>query len=443
MDIQLPSHIEAEEVFIGILINNIEVATTLLSRPSPDDFWLERHQIIVKTLYDLSDTSNPVDIISISEHLKSKKLLEKVGNVSYLTKLTNQGLSSSNIEYYANLITEKSQRRTIIKSMLNILDKVQDESTSVHSLLEQSEKDIFSITNKSFQALNKSFELFYQDFLTIAEERLDTKNPGTGGISTKFARLDDILSGFHNGDLIILAARPSIGKTALALNFIDHITIQDRIPSAFFSLEMSGVDIVSRIICMETRIEADKIRKNMLTTDDIQKIIQSFTPLLDVPLLISDSPSMSIFDIRIQARRLVKLKNIKIIFIDYLGLIGYFDEQDVRYNIPRHEKFLEISRQLKALARELNIPIVVLAQLNRDVENKVPNLASIRDSGAIEQDADVVMFLHREDRQLPHTKLMVAKQRNGPVGDVTMQFQANTMRFQEMPNTSSTAYSQS
>lgn len=432
----LPNNIEAEQALLGILLNDVEILASVSNYPIPQDFFLERNSIIAKTIFELSDNGNQVDIISVSETLRSNKLLEKVGGVAYLSELTDKGFSKHNIEFYIDVIIGKSQRRNIIQHTYALLSQAQDESVDIDTLIEQSEKNIFAITDRSQSALYHHANEFFSEFIKLVQKRSKEQNAGEfSGIETKYPQLDTMLAGLNDGDLIILAARPSIGKTAFALNLINNISIENQIPAAFFSLEMSGMDIVSRLICIRTGIDSNKIRKNMLNTNDISNIMQKLGSKFNTPLYISDTSSLNIFDLKIQARRLVLKEQVKIIIVDYLGLIGYQNNRDSnngRFNfMARYEKFSEISCSLKALARELKIPVIVLSQLNRDSEGKEPTLANIRESGAIEQDADVVLMLHRDNRNQTDTKLIIAKQRNGPTGEVNFIFSPSSTSFIE------------
>ena len=425
-DLVLPHNIEAEQSFLGTLLNNITILPSLSVTPSPKDFFLDRHSIIASAIY--SDTQVEIDIVSITEILKSQGNLEKIGGPVYLAELTNQGFHSANIEYYANLIVEKSQRRSIIKNMHTLVADAQNESIGIQSILEKTEKNIFEITDRDSHADYYSFENIVTQFgknldTMISSDRI---KGSYAGIPTKYPVLDQMLAGLHGGDLIILAARPSMGKTALALNFINNIAIEEHIPTAFFSLEMSALDITTRIVCMRTKVDSSKIRQNMLDPTDISKISIGISVSMKAPLFISDASVLNLFDLRVQARRLVKTHGVKVIFVDYLGLVS----SDGHHN-SIYERVTEVSRALKAIARELKIPFVVLAQLNRDSEDREPSLAHLRDSGAIEQDADVVLLLHRPKRDSHDAKVIIAKQRNGPTGEAYFRFDHKYSLFSE------------
>ena len=425
----LPHALEAEKSLLGAILNQPDVITRLDVLPQPSDFFLERNRLIFEAIYKLSDHGNIIDLVSVTETLQQSKALEKAGGPAYLAELTSSGMFSDNIEYYSKVIVEKSQRRQLIKNAHTTLESAYDESNEINYLLEKSEQDIFSITDRTKTSVYFLFQHFYEEFVNFIHNS-KRKVGEYSGIPTGFERLDEMLTGLQQGELIVIGARPSVGKTAFALNIVHNIAIEHKVSAAFFSLEMSGRDIISRIVCMRSGIQGNKIRQNMLSTQDLSHISRSVGQIAEAPLYISDVTSMRLFDLRVQSRRLVMRENVKVVFIDYLGLIRSND--NVPKNISRFEQFSEISRSLKELARELHVPIVVLSQLNRDAEDKEPTLANIRESGAIEQDADVVLFLHRKSREEDHTTLIIAKQRNGPVGKVNFIFSPDKMKFQEI-----------
>ncbi len=431
--IELPSNVEAERALLCIFINEPSSLNLLDLSIYPEDLFLERHQVILSSLFDLSDSGRQIDIISLVEQLASAGELERSGGAVYVSELSGLGISGVNVSYYVELIIEKSQRRALLELSQTLQRHAPDPREDVSSILENTEKNIFTITDRTQHFTYQPFSSIGKKVVEIIQERDKQEHEGTlRGIPTGYHRLDALLSGLQNGEFVIIGARPSIGKTAFALNLINNICFGNKIAAGFFSLEMSDIDIIGRLISMRTGINSSRIRSNNLYPDDFTKISQKILKNLDDPLFISDVPSMSLFDIRIQARRLVIKEGVKIIFIDYLGLIDYTRRDDVRgLTIPRFEKVTEISRSLKALARELYIPIVALSQVNRDSEGREPTLANIRDSGSIEQDADVVMFLHRESRDDNATKLIVAKQRNGPVDSINFNFDAKTLNFFE------------
>ncbi len=432
----LPYSEDAEQSLLGVMLNDEGLVSSLEHLPAPSDFYLERHQIIFSAILDISETGTPLDLISLVEFLIASNKLEKTGGKSYLSMLLEKGLvGASAAQYYVNLIVDKSQRRLLTKYAYEMQEQAMNESSDISKVVEESEKNIFNITNKSQSAMYHRASEFSDEFFTFVSDNMDKKQGEFSGIPTGYDELDKYLTGFQKGELIILGARPSVGKTAFALNLLKNISIDQDIPAAFFSLEMSGRDIISRMVCAMTGIESNRIRQNMLDTQHLQDISGCISTFNKANLFISDVPSLSLFDLKIQSRRLVVKEKVEIIFVDYLGLINYFhryddEKNDGKKTIPFFQQVSEISRALKALARELKIPFVVLVQLNRDSEGREPTLANIRDSGAIEQDADVVMFLHRASRQDPRTILNISKQRNGPVG--TLNYEFKDMVFSEI-----------
>ncbi len=401
----LPYNEDAEQSLLGVMLNDEGLISSLGHLPAVSDFYLERHQIIFSAIIDISETGTPLDLISLVEFLTASNQLEKTGGKSYLSMLLEKGLvGASAAQYYVSLIIEKSQRRLLTKYAYEMQEQALDESSNIDTVVSESEKNIFNITNRSQNALYHKASEFSDDFYRFITENMDKKQGELSGIPSGYDALDQLLTGFQESNLIILGARPSVGKTAFALNLLKNISIDQNIPAAFFSLEMSGRDIISRMICAMTGIESNRIRKNMLTTQHLQDISGCISAFNKAKIFISDMPSLSLFDLKIQSRRLVAKEKVKIIFVDYLGLINYFHRNDDdqyrgRSMMPLFQQVSEISRALKGLARELEIPFVVLVQLNRDSEGREPTLANIRDSGAIEQDADVVMFLHRASRK--------------------------------------------
>ena len=435
MENELPNNIEVEQMLLGSLINTPDHLTQMAFLPDAEDFFLERNRLLFKVIADLFDEGKPIDVLSIKAVLQSSKSLEKAGGASYIAELVDKGMLSDNIDYYSKIIIEKSQRRQLIKNAYRMLDNASDESSEIDTLLETSEQDMFSITDKTQSVTYVPFRHFYDEFATFINTK---RKPGEFmGIASGFAQLDEYLAGFQKGEFIIIGARPSVGKTAFALNLVNNITINNQVASGFFSLEMSGRDIISRVVTMRSDIDSNKIRTNTLSMDDRARIAKNMGSILDAPSYISEISSMTLFDLRVQARRLVKKEKVEIIFIDYLGLLRYVSpNSEQRMHLPKHEQFSEISRSLKALARELNIPIIALSQLNREARDGVetePTLANIRESGSIEQDADVVIFLHRKDKDLQSTKrsLIIAKQRNGPTGKINFEFLQQRMQFRE------------
>ena len=424
----LPYNEDAEQSFLGVLLNNASIFSGLDNKPGEVDFYFERHRLLFSAIVQLWDTGNPVDIVSVSDFLTSENKLRLAGGSSYISSLVEKGIiGESAIGYYAQIIIQKSQRRRLIQFSGEMLGWAQDESKEILGVIEECEKSIFDVTDRIQSKMYHNVEHYLSEFYSVVQRRSEEPQGTYSGIETKFPKLDKFLSGLQNGELIILGARPSVGKTAFSLNMVQNIAFDQSIPVGYFSMEMQGREIVSRIICQLTNIDNEKIRQNMLSDIELQRIQKVVIKYSGANLFISDIKSLSLFDLKVQSRRLVHKEGVKVIFIDYLGLLNYYhrfnDDGNMRYTLPKHEQFAEISRSLKVLAGELDIPIVALSQLNREGEGKNPSLANIRESGAIEQDADVVLFLHKADENNPSLiKLIIAKQRNGPTGSVMYNF---------------------
>ena len=382
-------------------------------------------------MVELDTEGKQGDIISLKEKLREKGELEAAGGAAYISELTDKVPTSANVEYYAQIVKDQAIRRSLIKSAAKIVADSHNDTIDSRSVLEEAQKEIFDLTdNTASQNFKTTQELVSEVLDKIS--RLYKNKTSLTGIESGFTDLDQMTAGFQPSEMIILGARPSIGKTAMALSMLQHIVVAKKIPAAFFSLEMSDVQVMQRLLVQESRIHSDKIRTGFFSIADFSKLQDAAAKLYDAPLYIVDTPNMKLLDLRSVARRLKSLHDIKIIFIDYITLIG-----SENTSIPRHEQVAEISRSLKSLARELDIPIVVLSQVARSTEGKAPTLAELRESGSIEQDADVVMFLHRErtaeskDATIP-TELHIAKQRNGPTGIVNITFIPHFTKFENV-----------
>jgi replicative DNA helicase len=358
-----------------------------------------------------------------------------VGGAGYVSSLTGAVPTSANVEYYARIVKESSVRRKLLRVSNEIIATIYDDTRESRKVLEEAERRIFDIAeSQQSEAFRKAKDIV-QETVEAIERLYKTKDSYTG-IPSGFPDLDNMLSGFQDSELIIIGARPSVGKTALALTMAAHMAIHQHVPVGFFTAEMSNMALMQRLIAAEARIGSQTIRTGMLKPSDFKSLTDAAGLIYEAPLWINDTPNIPLLDLRAQARRMVAQMGIRILFIDYITLITSENTE-----LPRHEQVAEISRSLKALARELKVPIVALSQLTRDSEGKRPSLASIRESGSIEQDADVVIFLHRErgsDRtgeehpSVVETELVVAKQRNGPVGTVKIAFVPKYTKFESL-----------
>ena len=418
-----PNNTEAEQAILGAVLLGSDAIGTVLQYIRADSFYIPAHQKIFQAIVDLYNKGQQVDILVISEHLRQQGLLDSVGGTAYIASLTDTVPSTANVAYYARIVLDAAIRRSLLKVSHQIYADAFDETVAYASVLEQAQKNIFDLTDAGQSATFHTPKDIIPEAIETIEARSKHRDEFLG-IPSGFEFLDSITNGFQNSELIIIGARPSIGKTALALTIADYIAVAKKIPVAFFSLEMSNMQLILRLFSLESRVSSSKIRSGNLQLADFAKLQDAAGRLYEAPLYIVDMPNMKLLDLRAMARQLCLQQEVKIIFIDYLGLIA--SENNA---IPRHERFAEISQSLKSLARELNIPVVALSQVGRDAEGTAPTLANLRESGAIEQDADVVMFLHRAQRENPDTELIVAKQRNGPVATVNLEFINECTRF--------------
>lgn len=428
-----PHNLEAERATLGAMLLNWKSVSDVVTYLRADNFYDHRNHIIYDSMMSLFAGGIAGDILTITEDLTKKGKLEEAGGSSYIAELTNVVPTSANVDYYAKIVLDNSTRRNLINISSEIQADSYDETKESRKVLEEAEQKIFKLTDS-----NQSTQVFsMSDVVPQTIKLIDTryKNKNTySGIPSGITQLDSMTSGFQNSEMIIVGARPSMGKTALALSMMQHIAIDKKIPCGFFSLEMAADQIGQRLLSQVARIPGTKLRSGMLKTEDFQKLQDAASLCYDSPLYIVDTPNMKLLDLRAMARRMRANQKVEIIFIDYIGLITSENEE-----APVYEQQSAISKSLKSLARELCIPIVVLCQVSRNAEGNEPNLAELRGSGSIEQDADVVMFIHGErNRQkegeeynpVQDRKLIVAKQRNGPIGDVEVLFISSYTKFE-------------
>jgi len=428
-----PHNLEAEQATLGALLLDAEAVGTVIRYLRPDNFYSLQNQKIFQAIIGLFNKGQRTDLITLSEELRQTGMLDSAGGPAYVAALTDTVPTSANVEYYAKVVLENSVRRSLLSISHQIIASAHDESTESRAVLEDAQKRIFELTDANQSATFKTPKDIIPRAIEAIEKLYHTRDSFTG-VPSGLIELDQMTSGFQKSELIIIGARPSVGKTALAMTMAAHTAVKEKIPTAFFSLEMSDMQLMQRLISQESKIPSEKIRTGLLKMSDFQSIQDAAGYIYDSPLYIVDMPNMKLLDLRAMARRLRAQFDVQIIFIDYLTLIT--SENTL---IPRHEQIAEISRSLKSLARELDIPVVALSQVRRDAEGKKPNLADLRESGSIEQDADVVMFLHRErvgankdggdHEQAIDTELIVAKQRNGPIGDIDILFLPRYTKF--------------
>jgi len=442
-----PHDDDLEQAALGsLLADNEAVAAAIQHHLRSDDFYSRANSRIYEAIMSLDAKGHRADIQTVVQELKQMGKLDEAGGASYVSSLTTIIPSSANIDFYAQSVKNYSLKRSLLRVASKIGVSVYDESKDSREVLEDVQKYIFELTDDRQVFSAKKIRDVLKETIDILDNVMKSKNPITG-ISSGFDRLDQMTSGFQRDEFIILGARPSIGKTALALNMASHIAFHKKIPTAFFSLEMSDIALVQRLISSEAMVKALNLRTGFLSADDYRKVVNCMGLIYEAPFHIIDMPNMRILDLRSQARKMKSLYDVQIIFIDYLGLIGHENN-----SLPRYEQISEISRSLKGLARELHIPVVVLCQLTRDAQKEEPTLAHLRDSGSIEQDADLVLFLHRElpkksrnknDQEeesqasldIIPTNLIIAKQRNGPIGEVKLQMVTKYAKFTPLSKT--------
>lgn len=424
-----PNSIEAEQSVIGSVLIDKEAVFKIIEEIRPEDFYREEHRAIMTAIFKLTFNDKPVDIVSVAEELKNASKLDFAGGISYLARLADSVPNSANSEYYAKVVKSKSLMRQLVQAGAEISELGFDEAVDIDTLIDIAEQKIFSISQKKSKSYFVQVKDFLGDHFSKIENRYKHKL-GMAGLLSGFPLLDEKTGGFQHSDLVVIAARPSLGKTSLAVNISENIAIKENKSIAFFSLEMSKEQLVERMLCSHAKVDMQRLKTGYLRDEDWTRLTEAYGALYEAPIYIDDSPDVSLVDIRAKSRRLKIETNIDIIIIDYLQL--------ARMETRVENRVVEISlitRGLKNLARELGIPIIVLSQLSRAVDrrdDKRPILSDLRESGSIEQDADVVMFLHRPDENNRNEiELTVAKQRNGPTGVVKLEFESKYTKFYE------------
>ena len=443
-----PQALDFEAAVIGACLIEQDAFGVVSDILKPESFYDTKHQIIFAAIRKLAAEDKPIDLLTVTEQLKVEGNLDKVGGPYYIAELSQKILSSAHIEYHANIIAGKALARQLITYTSEIRDLAFDDGQDMSELMQKAEGKLFELSQqnmkKEFTQIDPVIDEAYK-LLHEASKRED----GLSGLSSGFAALDKVTSGWQKSDLIVIAARPAMGKTAFVLSMCRNIAINNRVPVAMFSLEMSNVQLVNRLIVNVCEITGDKIKSGQLQKHEWNQLDYKIKDLYNAPLYVDDTPSLSVFELRTKARRLVREYGVQIIIIDYLQLMN---ASGMSYN-SRQEEVSTISRSLKGLAKELNIPIIALSQLNRSVENRVgadandtnskrPQLSDLRESGAIEQDADMVCFIHRPEYYKIYkdqygrdthgvAEIIIAKHRNGEVKDVRLKFQGEYARFSD------------
>ncbi|MBU2102843.1 MAG: replicative DNA helicase [Candidatus Omnitrophica bacterium] len=427
-----PQNLEAEMAVLGAMLLDVEVIPEIIEVIGEDDFYREEHKLVFASLLSLFDSRTKADILTVSEDLNKKKVLERIGGTAYLTSLSDYVPSSANAPQYALIIKEKSIMRSLIASATHIISSVYKEDEDIKSILDKAEKLIFAISDKRVEGGYVHIRDIIKDGIELIESLYHKKSHITG-IPTGFRDFDIRTAGLQRGDLIILAGRPSMGKSALATSIAEYASVVEKIPVAIFSIEMSKEQVMQRFLCSQAKVDMHKLRTGFLAPSEWPILTSAAGRLSEAPLYIDDSAAITVFDLRAKARRLKAHHDIQLIIVDYLQMMSGMQKSD-----SRQQEISEISRALKALAKELSVPIIAVSQLSRAVESRTdhrPQLSDLRESGALEQDADVVVLLLREEyyNMTPENKgiaeAIIAKQRNGPVGSVHLGFIKEYAKF--------------
>jgi len=439
-----PQAIDLEEAVLGALMLDKEALTDVIDVLKPESFYREGNQVIFASILDLFQRSEPIDILTVTQELKKQGKLEEVGGAFYIAQLTNRVASSANVEYHARIIAQKHIQRELIKISSQTIEMAYDETVDVFDLLDSAEAKLFEVAEgnirKSYEDMNK---LLHK---AVKQLEIISKQDGTSGVPTGFTALDRVTGGFQKSDMIVLAARPGMGKTAFVLSLTRNASVDFKKPVALFSLEMTSLQLVNRLISSETEISADKLKKGNLEPHEWEQLNAKIGRLTNAPIYINDTPGLTVFELRAQCRRLKAEKDIQMVIIDYLQLMTAAGEKG-----NREQEISTISRAIKSIAKEINVPIIALSQLSRAVEtrggDKRPLLSDLRESGAIEQDADMVMFIYRpeyyqitadEDGNSTEgmAELIIAKHRNGSTDNVKIRFQNHLAKFTDWESNS-------
>jgi len=432
-----PQNLDAEESIISAILLDNRTLLDILDILTPENFYKSAHQKIFEAITDLFHKNEPVDLVTLAEHLRNRNQLDDIGGAVYLAKLIDTAPVPANARNYAKIIRDKSSLRKMITAAANITNRCFDYSNDVEEVVDYAESVIFEIAENKAKPSYYPIKKIIEKNIDVLVERRGNKSL-LSGVPMGFKKLDTLTAGFQKSDLIIIAARPGMGKTALALNFARNAAVDSEVPIAFFSMEMSKEQLTMRLLCAEGRIDSARLRDGFFSDEEWGKMTEAADILTDTPIYIDDSPDLSPLDIKTKARRLKIEKDIGMVIIDYLQLMksrGRMERRDLEIS--------DMSRSLKALAKELDIPIIALSQLNRKVEergDKRPQLSDLRESGALEQDADIVMFIYRDEiynkeENNPNrgiAEVIIAKQRNGPLGMQHLRFMDAYTRFENL-----------
>lgn len=434
---QAPQNLEAEASLLGAVLIDADALVKVADVINADDFFDPRHKHIYSAIVTLYEKRSPIDVLTLADELKNNGLLDMVGGASYLTELTNFVPTAAHVEQYAEIVAQKSLRRRLIKASQQMTSLGFDESKALRELIEEAESSLFQVSQQHVKQTVVSLEAILAESFDRLDDLHKDKNK-LRGVPTGFKDMDNILAGLQRSDLFILAARPSMGKTAFSLNLAHNVAIGGH-AVLVFSLEMSKEQLVDRLLAMESGVDAWALRTGNLTDSDFEKIGQAMGTLSEAKMFIDDTPGITVSDLRTKARREAHRQPLGLIIVDYLQLMSGGSKFGGSDN--RVQEISEISRGLKGIARELNVPLIALSQLSRSVESRspqIPQLADLRESGSIEQDADVVAFIYREDYYNPETErknitdIFIKKHRNGPTGAVELYFDREKQRFRSL-----------
>ncbi len=429
----LPQSLDSERSVLGSMFRSNDVIGDVVQILNVDNFYSDAHQKIYKAMLVLYEAGKPVDLVVLTEALKQANQIDDVGGYGALAELWDAAPTAANAVHYAHIVRDRSIVRSLINVGNEILRDAYDQVGPADELLHQATGKMLDVAERGVTGRIYGMDKMLEETFDRIDQRQTRGGSSISGISSGYPDLDEVTAGFQNSEMIIIAARPSVGKTAFALNLIRNIAVDEKMSVLFCSLEQSRVEIVERLLCSHARVDAQKLRKGLMNAEDMERLIAASGVMRNAKIFIDDSPGQGMLRIAANARRLKLRNDLKMVVIDYLQLIEPENRRD-----PRQEQVAQISRRLKGLARELSIPVIALAQVNRSSEDRQdhkPRLSDLRESGSIEQDADTVMLLHRPERFEPGqheglTEVIIGKQRNGPVGEITLTFNKNMMRFE-------------
>jgi replicative DNA helicase len=440
-----PQALDFEEAVLGAIMLEKEAILQVIDILKPESFYKDQHQKIYQAIVDLTSANKAIDLLTVTEELRKKKQLEEVGGPVYISQLTSRIASTAHLEFHGRIVAQKHIQRELIRVSSEILQRAFDESADVDDLLDFSEAELFNIAQGNIKKESQKVSVLIKEAILQIEEA-SKRADSLIGIPSGFTKLDRLTNGWQNSDLVIIAARPSMGKTAFVLTMARNVAVEHNRAVALFSLEMASMQLVNRLIVAETELPSNRIRNGKLADFEWEQLDYKIKKLVEAPIYIDDTPAISVFELRAKARRLKRQFNIDLLIIDYLQLMT--GTPDSRGN--REQEVSTISRALKSIAKELNIPVIALSQLNRSVEirtgTKRPQLSDLRESGAIEQDADMVIFIHRPEKYglledengnslRGLAEIILAKHRNGPIGDVLLKFKDEFAKFTELEET--------